>query len=195
MFNYYPRHKPKNETKILELGFGSGCNLWFCAKEGFNCYGIEGSSFAVNHAKEWFLRENLFPVYLQQSLFYPLDFQSNFFDLVIDRSSLTCVNTNECLASLKEVHRVLKPEGYFCFNPFSTKHTSYLEGDLLDSGLTQFKSDSFLKVDNLKFYNEEELYKLILAAGFKIYEMKHIEEKFYTPENIIHAEWFLILGK
>ena len=51
VYKYYPRNKPKHATKVLEVGFGSGCNLWFCAREGFDCYGVEFSSIAVEHAK------------------------------------------------------------------------------------------------------------------------------------------------
>ncbi len=77
VFRYYPRDKPKNETKVLEVGFGSGCNLWFCAQEGFESYGVEGSPIAVDHAKEWFLREGL-NGHLFQGNFHPLNFDDNF---------------------------------------------------------------------------------------------------------------------
>ncbi len=40
----------RKEIKILELGFGTGANLWYLAREGFSVYGIEGSKTAVEKA-------------------------------------------------------------------------------------------------------------------------------------------------
>lgn len=194
VYRYYPRDQPKNETKILELGFGSGCNLWFCAREGFDCYGIEWSEIAVNHAKDWFLKENL-NANLKQGNFSPLNFESDFFDLIIDRGSLTCVNINDCFSSLKEVFRVLKPGGYFCFNPYSSQHTSHIEGDSLNSGMTKINTGTLVNVGDLKFYSEGEITKIVREAGFKIHQMRHIEEKFFSTKEGTQAEWFLVLGK
>ena len=93
-------------------------------------------------------KENL-EANLYQGGFYPLDFYSNLFDLVIDRGSLTCVNLEQCLISLKEIFRALKPGGYFCFNPYSNKHTSYIEDENLDSGLTRISAGTLLNVGDL----------------------------------------------
>ena len=194
VFRYYPRAQPKNDTKILELGFGSGCNLWFCAREGFDCYGVEWSEVAVNHAKDWFLKENL-NADLKQGNFSPLDFKSDFFDLIIDRASLTCVSSNECIDSLREVFRVLKPGGYFCFSPYSSQHTSYIEGDVQDSGMTRVNTGTLVNVGDLKFYDEEEITKMVLDAGFKVHQIRHVEEKFLSAKEGVHAEWFVVLGK
>lgn len=194
VFRHHPRNQPKNETKILELGFGSGCNLWFCAREGFDCYGVEGSLVAVEHAKKWFEQENLH-ANLSQGNFYPLNFKSNFFDLIIDRGSLTCVSLEECVLSLKEAFKVLKPGGYFCFNPYSSKHTSCIHGIRLDSGLTKINTGTLINVGNLKFYEEEEICKLVNQIGFKVHEMRHIEEHMYSVKENKHAEWFLVLSK
>jgi ubiquinone/menaquinone biosynthesis C-methylase UbiE len=194
VFRHYPRKKPKHETKVLELGFGSGCNLWFCAREGFDCYGVEFSSIAVEYAKNWFLKENL-KAKLCQVDFYPLHYGSDFFDLIIDRCSLTCVSLEKCLLSLKEIFRTLKPGAYFCFNPYSTKHTSYIEGEHLESGLTRISTGTLLNVGDLKFYNEEEIENLVQSVGFKICQMRHIDDRFFNTNEGNHAEYFLVLQK
>jgi cyclopropane fatty-acyl-phospholipid synthase-like methyltransferase len=43
----------RKEIKILELGFGTGANLWFAAREGFSVFGVEGSKTAVSIAKNF----------------------------------------------------------------------------------------------------------------------------------------------
>lgn len=48
--NYYSR--VRSEIKILEIGCGTGANLWYFAKEGFRTYGIDGSKKAISIANQ-----------------------------------------------------------------------------------------------------------------------------------------------
>lgn len=196
VFRNFPRNKPRQETNVLEVGFGSGCNLWFCAREGFNCYGIEGSAVAVEHAKQWFAKENL-KGNLSQGDFHPLRFDNDFFDLVIDRGSLTCVPLEDCRTSLKEIYRVMKLGGYFCFNPYSNQHTSCIQGQALESGLTKISTGTLVGVGDIKFYSREEVVPLITSVGFKIKEVRHVTEDYQDNEKTpnVHADWFFVLEK
>lgn len=47
--NFYGAPSRK-EIKILEVGCGTGANLWYVAREGFSVYGIDGSKTAVEKA-------------------------------------------------------------------------------------------------------------------------------------------------
>ena len=38
----------RKDIKILEVGSGTGANLWYCAKEGFNVIALDGSQTAVD---------------------------------------------------------------------------------------------------------------------------------------------------
>jgi ubiquinone/menaquinone biosynthesis C-methylase UbiE len=196
IFRYYPRNKQKNEVKVLEVGFGSGSNLWFCSREGFDSYGVEGSPAAVDYAKQWFakegLKDNLF-----QGNFHPLRFENDFFDLVIDRGSLTCVSAEDCLLSLKEIYRVMASGGYFCFNPYSTQHTSCVEGKKLENGLTNISSGVLINAGDIMFYEKDEILALIAKSGFKIHQMKHNVEQYYEDDVETHnsSDWFFILEK
>lgn len=190
---YHNREKPRNETRILELGFGSGCNLWFCAREGFDCYGVEGSAIAVEHAKSWFKHDGL-KADLRIGDFSPLDFESDYFDIAFDRCSLTCVNFDNCLSSFKEVYRVLKKGGYFFFNPYGSEHTSCKEGKIEETGLTRITSGSLVGVGDLKFYDRNEIESLVKEAGFQIKYIKHTEEiEILSNQN--HSEWQVVLKK
>uniref|UniRef100_UPI00112FAD0C class I SAM-dependent methyltransferase n=2 Tax=Campylobacter jejuni TaxID=197 RepID=UPI00112FAD0C len=56
--NFY-NVKDRNKINILELGLGTGANLWFCAKEGFSVSGIEWSKTGVERFKQRLENENL----------------------------------------------------------------------------------------------------------------------------------------
>src|SRR5258708_37026345 len=82
--------KPKAETHILEIGCGTGNNLWFAAREGFSGSGIDASETAINFAKDRFASEGL-KADLRVGDFTKLPFTDRMFDLALDRpdSSLT----------------------------------------------------------------------------------------------------------
>ncbi|ECR5192993.1 class I SAM-dependent methyltransferase, partial [Campylobacter jejuni] len=56
--NFY-NVKDRSKINILELGLGTGANLWFCAKEGFSVSGIEWSKTGVERFKQRLENENL----------------------------------------------------------------------------------------------------------------------------------------
>jgi len=194
IFKHYPKNVKKQDVKILEMGFGSGCNLWFCAREGFDCYGVEASAVAVDHAKNWFKKDQL-NAELTCSDFAPINKPDNFFDLVIDRGSITCVDFDYAEKILQEIYRVINDTGYFCFNPYSTAHSSHISGTKLSNGLTRITTGTLQGVGDIKFYDREEIHALVEGVGFKIIEERHIEEECYYPMPTKHAEWFLVLGK
>ena len=54
IFRNYPRNVARENVRILEVGFGTGPNLWFASREGFSVSGIEGSQSAVDYARSRF---------------------------------------------------------------------------------------------------------------------------------------------
>lgn len=108
--------KAHEETKILEVGCGSGNNLWFCAREGFQVTGMDKDRDAIAWAKERFADERLKADLRWQDLTFGLPFQDNTFDLVIDRAALTYYYQAD--ETIEEIHRVLVPGGKFLFTPY-----------------------------------------------------------------------------
>ena len=114
------RHRPGAGARLVELGFGTGNNLWFAQQEGLRVAGVELSPTAVEIA-----RERLGPAAdLHVGSFAPLPFGDATFDLAVDRASLSCVGRDEAAAAVREVHRVLCPGGRFLFTPYSAAQTA-----------------------------------------------------------------------
>jgi ubiquinone/menaquinone biosynthesis C-methylase UbiE len=114
--------KPRGDTRIIEVGFGSGNNLWFAAAEGFEVAGVEASPTAVDYARRRLAAAGLDGC-LRVGDFRDLPFASDRFDLAIDRAALSYVDEAGCVAALREVHRVLRPGGKLFFTPYSEAQT------------------------------------------------------------------------
>jgi len=76
-----------NETRVLELGCGTGNNLRFLAEEGFIPFGIDASPTAIEKARELLAAHEL-DATLQVGDITELPWPDNSFDLVLDRAAL-----------------------------------------------------------------------------------------------------------
>ena len=96
----------KNNDFILDLCCGSGKCTRLLRKEGyFNVFGLDLSKNLLTH-NEKFKR-----VVISNAVFTP--FSENTFDVVLVHKSLHHFTGYDGI--LKEVRRILKPEGFFCF--------------------------------------------------------------------------------
>ena len=191
----YPKDKNRKDIRILEVGCGSGNNLWFAAREGFSVTGIDGSSSAINYAIERFKNEKLEGTFIVGD-FTDLPFDDDYFDLVIDRGSIVCVNLDGAKKAISQVKRVLKSSGLFFLNLYSDRHSSYLSGTLQEDGFTTDINDGSLAgVGNLCFYGRKEI-DYILKNLWNIKVFKHkISEEYINEKILSHAEWEIILQK
>lgn len=107
----------RSSANILELGCGSGANLWMIAREGYRAYGIDLSTESLKLCKmmldNWAVAATLTSGDMSE-----LPYPSNMFDAVIDVFSSYCLNEHDFFRCLDEVARVSKPGGrYFSYSP------------------------------------------------------------------------------
>lgn len=88
--NFYKKNRA--EVKLLEVGCGTGANIWYMSREGFNVSGIDGSDTAIKIAQERMKNENLNARLIVGDII-SLPFDNMEFDAIID---------NECLYSNNE---------------------------------------------------------------------------------------------
>ena len=114
--NFY--HLKRIEIKILEIGCGSGANIWYLSKEGFDSYGIDISSVAINKAQKRLEKDQL-TASLKVGDVSRLPYENKTFDSVIDNACLYNNDKKKTRIILEEVKRVLKPRGLFYSQTFS----------------------------------------------------------------------------
>lgn len=107
----------RKEARILEVGCGSGANLWAIAREGFDTYGIdlsaEGIALGRQMMKAWGVNANL-----QTGDMADLPYEAGFFDAVVNVFSSYCLAEKDFKRYLDSIARVLRPGGqYFSYTP------------------------------------------------------------------------------
>jgi SAM-dependent methyltransferase len=192
VFRNAPRDRPRNLVSILEVGCGTGSNLWFAAREGFSVAGIDGSKSAIEFARRRFSQEGLVAD-LRVADFTDLPFGDRTFDLVLDRGSLTCVGKSVLGKSVDEVRRVLKLGGLFYFNPYSDRHSSSVAGKTGPDGTrVDIDAGSLRDVGQIRFSSKGDV-ETLLGPGWKLRSLEHREMvEMLKPEYSVHAEWRVI---
>ena len=195
VYRNYPRTKPRSEVRILEIGCGSGNNLWFAAREGFSVAGIDGSAAAIDYARRRFDDEGLSGD-LRVGDFCALPFADESFDLVVDRGALTCCGLDAARRAAREVWRTLAPGGRFFINPYSDRHSSFLGGRPGPDGLTvEIAAGSLTNVGQICFYGRREVDALV-SGDWNVLSVQHLENIEQTkPESTTHAEWRIVAEK
>ena len=107
----------RKRVRVLEVGCGSGANLWMIAREGFEAHGIdlspEGLMLCEQMLRKWDTAASL-----KQGDMTVLDYENGFFDVVVDVFSSYCMPEKQFDRFLDEVSRVLKPGGrFFSYHP------------------------------------------------------------------------------
>lgn len=127
MARFFGREDKKN-LKVLEVGCGSGANLWMLAKEGFATYGMDGSAAALAIAKRHLNEKWHVDATLVEGTFEEMPFEDESFDVVIDVVSLQHADLAMAHRSLGEVRRILKMGGYFYSYRLGDHSIMYLDG-------------------------------------------------------------------
>lgn len=194
VYNNYSDNIKRENFKILEVGCGSGNNLWFAAREGFNVTGLDISEIAIEYARNRFKSEGLNGNFIVGG-FEEMPFEDETFDLVIDRAALTYLNLSEAKNALVEIKRVLKVNGKMFFNPFSDRHSSSVSGRYTEDGITTDISSGIKNCGDTCFYGRRDIYELF-KSSWKLESIKHSEViEQLMPEYFVYAEWRVIAKK
>jgi len=167
VFRNTPRNLPAKDIHILEVGCGTGGNVWFAAREGYTIAGIDGSRSAIARAKERLESDGLHAD-LRVAYFDDLPYAANSFSLVIDRGALCCVGRAVLRQSIAEIQRVLRPGGRFLFTPFADDHSSLASADMDADGLAgDIREGTLTGVGRILFLSERDI-REALADGWSI---------------------------
>lgn len=180
--------------RVLELGCGAGANIPFFESLSVEYHAIEGSSTIVGKLHEKFPR---YKESIKVGDFTEITFNENYYDLVLDRGSLTCNSTDAIDRTLKNIHKALKSDGKFIgIDWFSTLHSEFGEGIFLNEDVNT--KSNILKghlagLGNIHFSDKNHLLDLFSDYQFEILE--HKINDVLVPNNNRIATWNLVVKK
>jgi SAM-dependent methyltransferase len=111
------------KVRLLEVGCGSGANLWFMAREGFGAYGIEAAPTAVRLCNERLDREC--PQWrkaggrVEVGDIGTLPYPDGYFDAVLDVVAICYSPFPAAQSAYRELARVTKPGGQLFSRTFA----------------------------------------------------------------------------
>lgn len=116
----------------------------------------------------------------------PMKYEDNTFDFIYARLVLHYLNKEELNNALKEIYRVLKPNGIFFIVARNKKEweiskkeyvIEYDDKTNITTYYTQWKKE---KIEKRQFLSEEELVDILLKHKFNIKRKKSYKERLYT---------------
>ncbi len=196
---YLPSNKP---IRVLEIGCGVGNNLPLILNEGFNAYGIDGSSSAIEIAKKTLQKYNRCELKVMD--FSKIEYEENFFDMIIDRQAIYANKTDKISRIFLELNRVLKRDGVFLSFMYNINdyHFHKIKKDptfaekIDEFTFTNFKGGTFKGTGVAHFFTKYEIEKLCKMCKFKILTLAEnkIDEHMPKKENKV-SEYILVAQK
>lgn len=112
----------RRSIRILELGCGSGANLWMIGREGFSAYGLDLSAEAIGLCKRM-LESYGTSAELKVGDMKDTGYPAAYFDAVVDVFSSYCLDNKGHAAFLDEIARIVRPGGrFFSYTPSKDSH-------------------------------------------------------------------------
>lgn len=191
--SFLAQNRKSGEQKLLEVGCGSGCNLWAASTFGFETYGIDISETILEYADQ-FLGDRGVSSTLVKGSFDENVFPDNTFDIILDRSSIHCADIDKQGAIIKNIFNLLKPGGLFYFNPAGDENSSFKVKHYPVQKITT-DNDFFGKNVSLVYYNEQAIREM--CACFELVQIKKVvtEIKGESPKIQTFSEFEVICMK
>jgi cyclopropane fatty-acyl-phospholipid synthase-like methyltransferase len=158
----------RKKIKVLELGCGSGANLWMIAEEGFDTYGIDSSPTGLEYCKKMLDKWTVSAI-LKLEDFTSLSFDNEYFDVIIDVVSTQHLSYLQHKKCYKEVYRCLKSKGNFFSYHLGENSISLKSNDeMIDHCTVKEVKNGFPLANNGQtcFISANEVRKELKVAGF-----------------------------
>lgn len=122
-----PHLQAAGVRRVLDLGFGVGRHALCLAQAGFEVYGIDASENGLAYAQAWAERSGV-TLQLTTGDMATLPYATAFFDAIVTWNVIYHGTTVFVQQTIRELERVLKPEGYLLCTLLSIRHNRYGRG-------------------------------------------------------------------
>lgn len=189
----------RKTLRILEVGCGSGANLWMIAREGFEAHGIDLSNEGLDLCRLMLDRWQV-SAHLKQGDMTATGYPDAYFDAVVDVFSANCFDEKNFSTFLDEVARILKPGGrFFSYTPSKNNDSfrdpgpsRWIDPSTLD-GIRRESSPFYGQYYPFRFTDPQEFETLLTERGFATLRNERIGRTYRSGEEYfeftsIHAQ-------
>lgn len=189
----------RKKLRMLEVGCGSGANLWMMAREGFDAHGLDLSAEGLQLCEQVLSRWHVSAT-LKQGNMIATGYPDAYFDAVVDVFSGYCFDEKDFNTYLDEMKRILKPSGRFFSYAPSKNNDSFrnpgpsrmIDASTLD-GLHRTTSPYYGQFYPFRFTEPEEFERELAKRGFSILRNERIGRTYRSREEYfeftsIHAQ-------
>ena len=177
--------------KSLDLGCGGGNNTKFLQEENFNVFGIDYSETSIRLTKN--VVKKKFCNQIVRGDFKNLPFKNSFFDLIIDRMSVTHNSEMDIDNIIAEVSRVMKKNSIFISSFHSNKNPDLTYGQKKGNDYSNFKNGKF-KHSSIVFATTPKILKDKFKK-FKILDFKEHKTINLIKKKIESSSYIIVLRK
>ena len=167
------------KTKVLDLGCGEGNDTLYLTERGFKVIACDYSEIALNHVKQELANVETIQLDISESL----PFKENTFDLIIADLSLHYFDEKTTIEIMKEIKRILKPNGHLLARVNSTQDLNYGAGQ----GKKLEENYYFVEGYNKRFFSIEDAEKFFSHIG-KIKIKENIMLRYIKPKKVIEID-------
>jgi SAM-dependent methyltransferase len=188
--NFYKKNR--GEINLLEIGCGTGANIWFMAREGFNVIGIDGSETAIKKAKERLEKENLNAQLIVDDII-KLPFSDKEFDGIIDVECLCCNSEKNTMIILSNIDRLLKKGGLLYSRTFSKEmyNGKNIRKDKFE--FSNITKGPFYGKGFVRFVDEQKI-NILYGQFFEIISIDKLDYTQYNSNQKI-SEYIIVCQK
>lgn len=173
----YDKHEKRYERWALEVGCGTGRNMWAMHEWGFNVCGCDASASAIKTA-DAYLQARLgvgTKVNFEQTELPILPYSLNSFDLVVDCQAVQHVMPHaDQPRAWESIYNVLKPGGKFWFMYWTGGHAAAMK-------------IYAQKYPELGWIDEVMVDKFLRQVGFQVEPVARYTRSY--PQHNAIAEW------
>ena len=150
---------------VLDYGCGPGYLIDYLLREDVNCYGIDVCREAIDVTNEKYkTNEKWHGAFKIDGA--PTPFDDNFFDVVTCIEVFEHLASEELLATIHEIRRILRPGGIAFFTaPYASRD---LEESLKSMIYCPFCDSEFQKVPHLQSFDVNSLEQVLAASDFTV---------------------------
>lgn len=188
----------KKDEKILDVGCSMGALMVYCGLLGAEVYGIDISPESIDKANQYLNKYGLKGKAVVGDA-RRMDFPDNYFDKVISSDFLEHLNLEDNIQVLKEIKRVLKPDGIAVIKTPNLTYLRFSRFYKMIKMVMQLKNpfDAIIphtigeNHQHIGLLTKSKMIKIIKAAGFLNFKFYYDINSKIERFNFALAELFI----